>query len=199
MDVGAMSTLFALLTVSANVFVIGAALVWMRARLGGERAKADAREFRAWLAPVALPFAWVVALVATAGSLYLSEVAKFVPCTLCWYQRIGMYPLALLLGIAVLHRDARIGRYVIPLALVASTISIYHYQLERFPSQTHLACSNSVPCTIVWIWKFHYISIPFMALSAFAAIVTLLLIARPTAPEPHAADVPVREKEASLV
>jgi disulfide bond formation protein DsbB len=141
-----------------------------------ERAAARLERFRSAIGDSTLVLACVVAVVATLGSLYLSEIAHFVPCPLCWYQRIAMYPLAVLLAIAAFRSDFGIRRYVVPLAAIGSALSIYHYQLERFPSQASVACSAEVPCTVVWIWRFHYISIPFMALSAFALIVTLLLL-----------------------
>lgn len=180
MDVRAMSLFFALLTVVANVVVVGAVALWVAGRFSG-RARARSGALRDWIGPAALPFAWAVALVATSGSLYYSEVAGYEPCTLCWYQRIAMYPMALLLGIATARRDLSIRRYLIPLALTGAAISIYHYQLERFPTQTTFACTETVPCTFTYVWQFHYISIPFMALSGFALIVTLLASARATA------------------
>jgi disulfide bond formation protein DsbB len=127
------------------------------------------------------------------GSLYFSEVANYTPCPLCWYQRIAMYPLVVILGIAALRSDLAVRRYVLPLVAIGSVISIYHYQLERFPSQTSVACSADVPCTVVWIWRFHYISIPFMALSAFALIAALLLLG--AAPEAGPEDETIPEEE----
>jgi disulfide bond formation protein DsbB len=87
-----------------------------------------------------------------------------------------MYPLALVLAIAAIRSDLGIRRYVLPVVAVGAAISVYHYQLERFPEQTTLACSVEIPCTTVWVWQLHYISIPFMAFSAFALIAALLLI-----------------------
>ena len=81
------------------------------------------------------------------GSLYFSEVAHFVPCRLCWYQRIAMYPLVLLLGIATLRRDRGIRLYAIPLAAIGAAVSIYHVQLERFPDQASF-CSLEAPCNL---------------------------------------------------
>ena len=130
------------------------------------------------LGPSALWLAFLVALTATLGSLYLSEVAHFVPCKLCWYQRIAMYPLVPILAIAAWKRDVSVVRYVVPLAVIGAAISIYHYQLERFPGQASVSCSADAPCTVVWIWKFHFVSIPLMALSGFALIVALVLVAR---------------------
>lgn len=178
-----MSVFFALLTVVANLSVLCAVVVWARRR-SSARAQRAAEDLRDWIAPSALRLAWAVALVATGGSLYYSEVAGYVPCTLCWYQRIAMYPMALLLGIAAVRGDTAIRRYLIPLSLVGATISIYHYQLQRFPAQASFSCTEDVPCALTYVWQFHYISIPFMALSAFALIVTLLAIARPGEEDP---------------
>ena len=182
MNVETFATLFALLTVVANVVVVALAVIAFADRDGFSGLKRSA-----WstLGPSALWLAFAVALTATLGSLYLSEVAHFVPCKLCWYQRIAMYPLVPILFVAALKRDAGVWRYAAPLAAIGSAISIYHYQLERFPDQASVSCTLEAPCTVVWIWKFHYISIPFMALSGFALIVALLLVAR-AHPQPDA-------------
>ena len=177
MDVRAFTIFFSLLTVAVDAFVIGVLVLALLARRWPAAAR-RATLCRAWLAPAALPLAWLVAATATFGSLYYSEVAGFVPCKLCWYQRIGMYPLALILGIAALKRDLGIKRYVVPVVVGAGIISAYHYQLERFPGQTSFSCTAEAPCTLTWVWQFHFISIPFMALSAFAGIATLLMLAR---------------------
>ena len=92
--------------------------------------------------------AFLVAATSTAGSLYFSEVADFVPCHLCWYQRIAMYPLSLLLVIAAARRDRAVRWYVGPLAGVGALISTYHYLVEWFPSlEGSSVCAVSVPCT----------------------------------------------------
>lgn len=178
MNVQTMTTFFALLTVGANLFVVGVVALWLAGR-ASPAARDLGRRIREGYGDAALPVAWIVALVATAGSLYYSEVAHLPPCTLCWYQRIGMYPFAVILGVAALKRDAGIKRYVLPIVLPAAAISVYHYQLEWFPNQTSLVCSLSVPCSQRWFLKFQYISLPFMALSAFALIAVLVLAAQP--------------------
>jgi len=175
MSVATMSLFFALLTVVANVVVVVAVVLAVSARFS-ERAAAGLRWLRDMVDGASLALAAIVGLVATLGSLYLSEIAHFPPCQLCWYQRIAVYPLPVILGIAAWRRDFGIRPYAIALAAIGSAISIYHYQLERFPDQSSLSCSVDVPCTTVWIWRFHYISIPFMALSGFALIITLLLL-----------------------
>jgi disulfide bond formation protein DsbB len=178
MDTAAMTLLFALLTVAAQLAVVG--LVG----LAGLRRLVPVARLRAAvlgaLGPQVLPLALVVALVATLGSLYLSEVAHFEPCRLCWYQRIAMYPLALLLGVAVARRDQGVRPYALTLALAGLPISADHYLVERFPGLEASGCSPDNPCSIVWVWHFHYISIPLMAASAFALIAALLLLV-PTA------------------
>ena len=129
------------------------------------------------VAPSALTLAFVVAAVSMAGSLYFSEVAHFVPCRLCWYQRIAMYPLVPVLGLAALRRDANIRIYGIALAGIGAVLSSYHVVLERYPSLESGVCDPTNPCTLIWIRRFGYLTIPTMALSAFAAIVVLLLTA----------------------
>ena len=177
MDVRTMSTLFALLTVVADLVVLAALVLTLGARVSG--GLAHARDV-VWdtVGGSGLWLAFAVAATATLGSLYFSQIAHFVPCTLCWFQRIAMYPLAIILAIAAWRRDLTIWIYVVPLATIGAAISIYHYQLERFPSQASPACTVEAPCTVVWVWRFHFVSIPFMALSGFALIVTLVLIAR---------------------
>jgi disulfide bond formation protein DsbB len=182
MDVAGFSLFFALLTVAANVLVLAVAGLWLASRRH-PGAAAALEGLRDAVGPSSVALAWLVAATATAGSLYFSEVAGFPPCDLCWYQRIAMYPLVVVLGVAAWRGHLAVRAEVIPLALAGAAISAYHYQLERFPSQESLSCSLAVPCTTVWVWRFHYVSIPFMALSAFLAVVALLALGRPTPQE----------------
>lgn len=131
---------------------------------------------RAVIGPGALWVATVVALTATAGSLYFSEVAGFEPCALCWYQRIAMYPLVLILGIAAVRRDAAVRRYVAPIATIGALISIYHIGVERLPGLPTGSCSVAAPCDLIWVERFGFVTIPVMALAGFVAILTLLLV-----------------------
>jgi disulfide bond formation protein DsbB len=122
--------------------------------------------------------AWVVAAVATAGSLFFSEYSHFIPCRLCWFQRIGMYPLAVILLIAAIRRDRRGGAlYGLGGAIFGSIVAIYHIYIEYHPEAETAACKVGAPCTIKWIDKLGYITIPVLALTAFAAIITLLVAA----------------------
>jgi disulfide bond formation protein DsbB len=123
-----------------------------------------------------IPLAFVVAAVATLGSLYLSEVANFIPCRLCWYQRIAMYPLPILLGIAWWKRDAGVRRYALPLAVIGMAISTYHILVERFPSlEGSGVCEVANPCSVRWVERFGFVTIPTMALAGFALISGLLV------------------------
>jgi disulfide bond formation protein DsbB len=167
------TTFFALLALACNLFVIAVAVAWCLRR----RAPALWDSTRAALGPNALALGAVIAIVATAGSLYLSEVAHFIPCRLCWYQRIGMYPLAVVLSLAAIRRDRRAWPYPFTLALIALTISIYHVLLEHFPSLESGACEVNNPCSIVWVRHFGFVTIPYMAASGFAAIAVAMCVA----------------------
>jgi disulfide bond formation protein DsbB len=170
--------LFALLTVVANVAVLYFTWVALVAKTGD---RAAAYRDRTWdrVADVAIPLAAVVGLTAMLGSLYYSELRHFIPCRLCWYQRIAMYPMPVLLGIAAWRRDRSIRAYAIPLAAIGAAISIYHYQLEWFPKQTSLGCTLDAPCTVLWLSPrpFGFMSIAYMALSGFLLIIWLTWIA----------------------
>lgn len=134
------------------------------------------RQVVAAVGPVALAVAGTVALVATLGSLYYSEVADFPPCRLCWFQRIGMYPLALILLIAAWRRDRQVRWYALPLAVIGGAVSIYHMVIERFPSLESGSCEVTNPCSTIWVEKLGYLTIPTMALSGFVLIALLLVL-----------------------
>jgi disulfide bond formation protein DsbB len=125
-----------------------------------------------------LYFAWLIALVATAGSLYFSEVRGFVPCTLCWYQRIMMYPQVILLAIASYRQDKRIAPYVVTMAVIGGCVSIYQL-LEQHISGFGLAriCQVGVPCSGHYIYWLGFITIPLLALVAFVLIILFVALA----------------------
>lgn len=126
-----------------------------------------------------LYLAWLVALVAMLGSLYFSEVRGYVPCELCWYQRILMYPLALVLGIAAYSDDIRQRRYVLPISILGMLVSGYHYLHQKLPGLAEIKpCAQSVPCNTQYINWLGFITIPFLAFVAFTLITGLLLLRR---------------------
>src|SRR4029453_16526802 len=107
--------------------------------------------------------AWVMALVATLGSLFFSEVMKYPPCTLCWYQRIFLYPLVLLLPVGILLRDRLVVRYALPLVVVGLAIAAYHNLLYYgvIPEDI-LPCTGGVSCTQRQISWLGFIGIPLL-------------------------------------
>lgn len=142
---------------------------------------------------VLLACAWLVAAIAMAGSLYFSDGVGLRPCLLCWYQRIAMYPLVVVLGIAAIAGDWRVWRYAVPVAAIGLAISIYHVTIQLQPALDVVTCDVDAPCTLRYLAIFGFVSIPFMAGSAFSLILTLLLAAR--AAGRHAPE-PVGEEEA---
>lgn len=122
-----------------------------------------------------LYLAWLVAIVATFGSLYFSEVKGYIPCELCWYQRIFMYPLVILLGIAAYKQETAIKPYVLSLSIVGGLISFYHYLQQKVPSMTPIRpCEHGIPCNVEHINWLGFVTIPFLAFMAFALITVLM-------------------------
>lgn len=121
--------------------------------------------------------AWMQALVATAGSLYFSEVMKLVPCVLCWYQRILMYPLVILLAIAIIRKDQKIYLYALPMSLIGWGIALFHYllQMEIIPDAV-APCVAGISCTDRYIEWLGFITIPFLSLVAFSAISVAMIV-----------------------
>lgn len=121
--------------------------------------------------------AFLVSLAAVSGSLYFSEVADFQPCKLCWFQRIFMYPLPIILGVAIYKKLKETWNIVFPLALVGAIIAIYHYYFQ-VTGNGLLPCSTvgfSVSCSERFFTNYGYITIPWMSASAFL-IVSLVSI-----------------------
>lgn len=133
----------------------------------------------AWMRSYGLYLAWLVSLVATGGSLYFSEVAGFIPCELCWYQRILMYPLAVILGIASYRDDRSIIPYSLPLSLGGAALSAFHYLLQKMPGMADRApCKQGVPCSGQYINWLGFVTIPLLAFTAFVLISLFLVMAR---------------------
>jgi disulfide bond formation protein DsbB len=168
MDVRTVALFYALLAVVANVAVVSIVVAVMAGRL-------DA--LRATIGPGALALAFVVAALAMGGSLYFSEVAHFEPCRLCWFQRIAMYPLALILAIAAWRRDTGVRWYVIPIATIGAFIAVYHYTVEWVPWLDSGVCPATTPCSIIWFRELGFVTLPYLALSAFLLIIALVAVA----------------------
>jgi disulfide bond formation protein DsbB len=182
MTVDAVTLFLALLAVLAEAAVLIAIVLAAAGRFSAPLAAVRTAAART-VGDQALGLAFVVATVATLGSLYFSEVADFTPCRLCWYQRIAMYPLVPLLGLAAWRRDAGIRPYAAVLAGIGAAIASYHIVIERNPGLESGACDPTNPCSLVWVERFGYLTIPTMALSAFALVLTLLAVASDGTPD----------------
>ena len=122
---------------------------------------------------------FLVASVATLGSLFFSEVMHFVPCSMCWYQRIFMYPLVLIFLVNLLYPDDKVFKYAFALVLVGLLFSIYHNLLmfDIIPESV-VPCVQGVPCSTVYINWFGFITIPLLSLTAYLLLFILLFIGK---------------------
>jgi disulfide bond formation protein DsbB len=166
----------AVLGVVGQVLVAGAIVVGVAAAFG-LRGPLDSVRSALW--GYELWAGFVVAAIATGGSLFLSDVAGFVPCELCWFQRICMYPLSIVLLLAALAGDYRVARYLLPLPIVGACVSVYHLLVENGVVGQSTACLVSAPggCATKWINEFGYVTIPTLALTAFLLLIALLALA----------------------
>lgn len=130
---------------------------------------------------VILPYvAWVIALLSTVGSLFFSEVMGLPPCVLCWYQRVAMYPLVLIIAVGILTRDGRMRAYALPLALAGLGLAVYHNLLYYGVIPEALTpCSEGASCTEKQIEWFGFITIPLMGLASFVGLTLCLLFYKP--------------------
>lgn len=120
--------------------------------------------------------AWLIATGSTLGALFLGEVMGFAPCVLCWYQRIFMFPLVLVLAVGLFPLDLTVVRYALPLALTGWAIALYHLLLTKgYIPESASPCVQGVPCSQVQVEWFGFVTIPLLSLAAFS-VISLLLI-----------------------
>jgi disulfide bond formation protein DsbB len=132
-----------------------------------------------WLRSNVLYIAFAQALIATLGSLYFSEIRNFTPCVLCWYQRIAMYPLVILLIVGIIEKDKNVWKYVLPVAVVGWIISLYHNLLYYgIVPEAAATCKAGVSCATKFFAWFGFITIPFLAFVAFSVIIVCMLVYR---------------------
>jgi disulfide bond formation protein DsbB len=156
---------------AAILLVIG--ILWLAGVRGpGDGVRLLVEGYELWLV-------FLVSAIATGGSLFFSEIAGFIPCELCWYQRICMYPLSIVTLLAALANDRRVARYLLPLPLVGAGVSVYHLLVENGVVEQAKACLISAPggCATKWINEFGYVTIPTLALTGFALSFAFLLLA----------------------
>lgn len=165
------------LTLLFNIAIVGVVILFLLNWSGINKSYWE--KFLNLVKKKGLVLAFIVSLTATLGSLFFSEVAGFEPCKLCWFQRIFMYPLPIILGVSLFKGRKDVESYVKPLSLIGLLIAVYHYYIQINP-QPLAPCSTvgfSVSCSARFITHFGYITIPFMSLTAFL-IVTLLMVIR---------------------
>lgn len=120
---------------------------------------------------------WLIALVSLMGSMFFSEIMKFPPCVLCWYQRIMMYPLVIVLIAGMFPLDKRVLRYSLPFAILGWIVALYHNLLHYgIVPESASPCVQGVPCSTVYINWLGFITIPMLSFISFSTIVVLLLI-----------------------
>lgn len=121
---------------------------------------------------------WVQALVAVCGSLFYSEVMGYVPCELCWYQRVLMYPLVIIYGIAAIKKEISIALPGLILSGIGMCVSAYHYLMQKVPAFQDAGgmCSGGAPCNVTYVDYFGFITIPFLAGIAFIVIFVLHIV-----------------------
>jgi len=127
-----------------------------------------------FLSTYATQLAFGPAIAALLGSLYFSEIRGFIPCELCWYQRILMYPIPVLLLIGIFNEDWFLPKYILPLSITGLGVSTYHYLLQNQVFGASV-CSAGVSCATRYINVFGFITIPFLALVAFLMITVLMI------------------------
>jgi disulfide bond formation protein DsbB len=174
-DVDVATNFFLVLTIVADV-AVAVALVAAFAALVSPRARESVVGWARAVAPQSVVFAWIVATVTTLGSLYYSEHAGFVPCELCWYQRILMYPLVIVLGVAALRRDRAVWITALVFVVLGAPLSLYHWLVERVPAfEESSSCSAITPCSTPWFEKLGFVTLAWMCMSAFLLIGVLMV------------------------
>ena len=132
----------------------------------------------------ALLAAWLIALVSTIITLYASEFLGMPVCTLCWYQRIFMFPLAIQLGIATFRQEVSFRIYAIPLAALGGLIALYHYLIQKIPALAPYtpcrAYAGGVSCEHIDWQLFGFVTFPLLSFIAFVLIIILLIIPSPS-------------------
>jgi disulfide bond formation protein DsbB len=167
---------FLVLTLVADAVVVAAVVLGIVAIVSG-RARDAWFAVARFVGPQALLVAWIVAIVTTLGSLYYSLHVGFVPCELCWYQRIVMYPLVIVLGVGWLRRDPKAWITAAPFVVVGAPLSLYHWLVERVPSFAEgSSCSVVAPCTAPYFEKLGFVTLAWMCMSSFLLIGTMLAL-----------------------
>ena len=120
--------------------------------------------------------AWLIATLATLGALFMSELMGLAPCVLCWYQRIFMFPLVIILALGLFPFDPKVLRYALPLSVIGLAIAAFHVLLVwGIVPEAMAPCRQGIPCETVQIEWFGFVTIPLLSFLAFLTINALLL------------------------
>lgn len=132
-----------------------------------------------WIQKNVLYIAWIQALIGTMASLYYSEILKLAPCILCWYQRIFLYPMVIILAVGISRKDKNVPHYVLPMSIAGTIIAFYHYLLQLGIIPESLApCAAGISCTTKTIEYLGFVTIPFLSFVAFVIITACMVIAK---------------------
>ena len=176
MSVGTITNIAGIATLAVAAVVVALTVLWATARFSPAAAARQDRLI-GFLGNQSLWLAWLVTVAATVGSLYYSEVARFEPCSLCWYQRIAMYPLVVILLVGAITRDRFVARYALPLTIAGAVLAIWNYLVQIFPG-IEVACSTGVSCSEKDVLAFGWLTMPLMSLVSFAAVAVGVLYDR---------------------
>jgi len=174
------TTLLSVFTVLADATIVASLLVWLINKLTGSSYGQNIVKRIQENHTILL---FIIPLIATAGSLFYSEVAHYNPCRLCWFQRIFMYPQVFIAGTALVAKTRDLAAYIIPLSSAGAVIAAYHYveqiKATLAPLDPLIPCSlDGTSCAVKYTFHFGYITIPMMALSAFLLILVIALVSR---------------------
>ena len=197
-DVDVTTIFFLVLALVADAVVVFAVLCALAA-LVSPNARAAVTSWARAVAPQSVVFAWIVATVTTLGSLYYSEHAGFLPCELCWYQRIVMYPLVIVLGVAALRKDRAVWITGLVFVVIGAPLSLYHWLVERVPAFAESSsCSAITPCSTPYFEKLGFVTLAWMAMSSFLLIGVLMVCTslgtRDRVGDPSTGTVPAMEE-----
>ena len=171
------TTVFSFLSLVTDILIVIALVILGNSLVSKNYKQLKKNKIVLWVGERGLLLSFIVAAVATLGSLFYSEIAGYEPCKLCWYQRILMYPLVLVLGIAWQRKDKNVIPYVLALSGIGAVIALFHYYLQLVPTTPLVPCSTvgiAISCTTREFTHFGYVTIPMMSLTAFLLIIGAL-------------------------
>lgn len=162
-------------TLIINLLIVLGLIIYGLKRITGFEFPQTALKVQSGLKSYSLELSFSLATIATVGSLYFSNILGYEPCRMCWFQRIFMYPLVLILGIGILFEDDNVTDYALPLTMIGLPIALYHSLIQRYSQFQSSGCSVlSVSCSTEYTFHFGYITIPVMAFTAFLGVLILL-------------------------